>query len=384
MVGRIEDTCHELGLVTPAEESRHVRLNHHFLLGHGLALNEPVVHVLRGGNAHEAPRGEALGQRELNGNAPLCVGGQSRIEEGRLVQVLAHLHSLAVVLWFIFAGNVFCHYVFLHHGTLLYCHRHGSHHHVVCSGATCTSRSGIAHHGIIIESISVITIPPIGHVQRTKAVKVEAAELHLLHLPWCPVELCAGPQASPRRGTPVSRWCGNIHIRRKAPVVPIELVERLVVHGGHELCVSRCAVRVGHGEPPLLLLTRRQSVAEGLPLQGQLLVGQRALNGSLVGIELTVLHPGKGEQQAVAILLLVGELTVPEGIALVEGPPLNDFIAGKDAIDGVHVSIAGAHLYGDRASVEGEVRRTGVEPVFGVGAGHGVVKGEDGEGLVER
>ena len=55
------------------------------------------------------------------------------------------------------------------------------------------------------------------------------------------------------------------------------LVEAFVVERRHKLGIGRFAVGSIDGQSPLLLLSRRQTVAERLPCQRQLLVGQRAL-----------------------------------------------------------------------------------------------------------
>ena len=82
------------GLVALTQESRHVRLNHHVLAGHGLVAERAVHHVARVGHGHESPGGEALGQREAQGHLAVGIGGQLGVEEGRLLQVLAHLYGL--------------------------------------------------------------------------------------------------------------------------------------------------------------------------------------------------------------------------------------------------------------------------------------------------
>ena len=92
MLRHIEHTGRDGGLVAHAKEARHVWLYHHIFLGNGLAVQESVHHVLRMGNAQEAPGGEALRQGEPDTDKPCAVGQQLRIEESRFLQVLAHLH----------------------------------------------------------------------------------------------------------------------------------------------------------------------------------------------------------------------------------------------------------------------------------------------------
>ena len=162
------------------------------------------------------------------------------------------------------------------------------------------------------------------------------------------------------------------------------LVEALVVERGREQCVGRLAVGRGHRQAPLLLLAGRQPVAEGLPLQRQPLVGQRALYLGRVGVALALLHPGEGQQQAVAVLLLVGQLAVDELVCAVNGATLDDALAADDAVDDVDILGRRAHLDGDGAAVAGEHVVRLVEPVVGLGGRPLVVEGEDDELLLQR
>ena len=345
MVRGIEDTCHQLRLVAHAEESRHVGLNHHFLLCHSLSADESAVHILCRCNTHEAPCGQALWQRKLDGDASLAVRCQRGIEEGRLVQVLTHLDAtLLVGCRLVFVGRRRRLYrPFLYHR--LCCHRHHN-------GASVFGHDGIARqpalgctvaHDNFIHSILIV----VGEAQESPTGIVEVAEFHVLHLERFPQVLGPSIEATPTGASPEGVRRRYIYIRCKRPVVAIELFERLVVHRRHELCVCRRAVRVRHHEFPLFLLTRCQTVAEGFPAQRELLVGHRALDGRFVRIELAVLYPRKGEQQARAVRFLVGELLVPEGVALVHGTTLYDGVTRNDAIHHVHVVGAGAYLYSD-------------------------------------
>ena len=90
----VEDAGRDGGLVALADEARHVGLYHHVLLGHGLALQVAVAHILRMRQAHEAPGGQALRQGELQADDTVLVGRQLRVEECCLVEVLAQLHLL--------------------------------------------------------------------------------------------------------------------------------------------------------------------------------------------------------------------------------------------------------------------------------------------------
>ena len=92
LVAHVHHAGADASLIVLAQEARHVRLNHHVLAGYGFVADLSVHHVLRVGDAHEAPRGEALGQRELQRHGAGGIGDELRHEECRLLQVLAHLH----------------------------------------------------------------------------------------------------------------------------------------------------------------------------------------------------------------------------------------------------------------------------------------------------
>ena len=92
LVAHVHHAGADGALVVLAQEARHVRLNHHVLAGYGFVADLSVHHVLRVGDAHEAPRGKALGQREFQRHGAGGIGDELRHEERRLLQVLAHLH----------------------------------------------------------------------------------------------------------------------------------------------------------------------------------------------------------------------------------------------------------------------------------------------------
>ena len=131
----------------------------------------------------------------------------------------------------------------------------------------------------------------------------------------------------------------------------LQLVETLVIERRHQLGVSRLTLRIEYGERPLLLLSGCQTVAEGGPLQFQFLVGQRSFDMGGMGIALALLHPGKGKQQTVLVVILIGKLTVDQLIVAVDRSALNDLLTGKEAIDDMHVGGRRADLDGDGLAV---------------------------------
>ena len=116
-----------------------------------------------------------------------------------------------------------------------------------------------------------------------------------------------------------------------------QLVEALVVEHRHQLCIGRLAVGSHDGERPLLLLSRCEPVAEGVPRQFQLLVGQWPPYGGLMGVAAVLLHPCEGEQDTVAPLLLVFQFAVDKLVAPVHSTLLDALLSGEDAVDDMYV-----------------------------------------------
>ena len=88
------------------------------------------------------------------------------------------------------------------------------------------------------------------------------------------------------------------------------LVKTLIVEHSHERSISWRSVRIRNLQLPLLLLSRCQTVTEGLPRQIQTFVWHRTTDGMLVHVTLAVLYPGISDKYAV---LLIGELTINQG-----------------------------------------------------------------------
>ena len=98
LLTRVEDAGRELALVALSHEARHIGLNHHVLLRDDLTFEGSVAHILIGSECHKAPSSNTFGQRELHRNIAILVGDELWIEEGGLVQVLAHLGRFLVAL----------------------------------------------------------------------------------------------------------------------------------------------------------------------------------------------------------------------------------------------------------------------------------------------
>ena len=83
------------GLVAYTDETRHIGLHHHLLCSNDLAPDDAAEHISRMGHTYETPRGETARQGKREAHRTILVSEQSRIEERRLVEILAHLHFLS-------------------------------------------------------------------------------------------------------------------------------------------------------------------------------------------------------------------------------------------------------------------------------------------------
>ena len=116
-----------------------------------------------------------------------------------------------------------------------------------------------------------------------------------------------------------------------------QLIQTLVVECGHQVGIHGLAVGILDGQRPLFLLSWRQTVAEGGPLQLQFLVGHGALNLGDVGVALAVLHPCIGHQQTVFVFFFIGKLAVYQLVAALHSALLYQLFAREDAVNDMHI-----------------------------------------------
>ena len=345
-------------------------MDHHILLGDRQSFDGAVAQILRMGETEQAPRGETLWQRELQSDRSISRRGELGIEEGSLVQVLSHLHR-TLFLWGLSGGVgsliIDCNRFLFRH----FCHRHHRHrliHHHSCSLAHLHAGT---HHSPSGEIMSVI--------RHGIDIVVEDTEHQLTFIAVLPVVGGTGRHLITGGERPTTGRHRQVVIRHQRPLMCLQLVETLVIERRHQLGVSRLTLRIEYGECPLLLLTGCQTVAEGGPLQFQFLVGQRSFDMGGMGIALALLHPGKGKQQTVLVVILIGKLTVDQLVVAVDRSALNDLLTGKEAIDDMHVGGRRADLDGDGLAVGRELRGGLIEPVIGRGGWCGVVETEHHE-----
>ena len=161
------------------------------------------------------------------------------------------------------------------------------------------------------------------------------------------------------------------------------LVKRLVIEHTHQLRLGWLAVRGGNLQRPLLLLSRGQTVAEGLPGDIQFLLRQRTGDAHHSGIALALLHETIVQYDARRIFLLVGERQGHDTVAQLPGAFLQQFVAGDDGIYNVRSVLRRAHLDIDRLAITREGLRRLIIPFGGWLHRMGILHAEKGELLLQ-
>ena len=380
--GSVEDAGRQPGLIADTDEARHTRLYHDVLLGHRLGVDAAKQHIGGMGDTHEAPCRQALGQGELQHDRTVLVGGQRRIAESRLVQVLAQLHLLGGVrrLFFVALHAIAHHHLFLlsHGGYRRDCVGYHLLGFQELDSAIAGRNRHAAYTGAGAADVNVM--PAIIRIDAA----VERAVLQDRHRSLAERLQRHAVDAVPCAPIPEGMRLWQCADRAERPTVGIQGIEALVVEHGHQRGVGRRAVGLSHLQAPLFLLAGHQPVAEGLPRQLQLLVGHGAAQEALVLVAHAVLHPGVCDEQSVAVFFFIGKLAVDERTALLHGTALNQRVTGKEPIDDVHIGIRRAYLHGDGCTVGRELVVRHVVPVVGRGGGHLVAKCKDHERHVER
>ena len=127
-------------------------------------------------------------------------------------------------------------------------------------------------------------------------------------------------------------------------MVRINLVEALIVEHSHERGISGCTVRLRYLQFPFFLLSRCQTVTERLPRRLQPLVRHRTCNGLLMHVAYAVLHPSEGQEQTIAILFLIGKLTINQRGIFFHAATLQHLVATENRVDDMQIRIAGTYL----------------------------------------
>ena len=182
---------------------------------------------------------------------------------------------------------------------------------------------------------------------------------------------------------PVAVWQTLIEAQGEIPGMRGYLVERLVIEYAHQLRLGWLAVRGGNPQRPLLLLSRGQTVAEGLPGDIQFLLRQRTGDAHHSGIALALLHETIVQYDARRIFLLVGERQGHDTVAQLPGAFLQQFVAGDDGIYDVRSVLRRAHLDIDRLAITREGLRRLIIPFGGWLHRMGILHAEKGELLLQ-
>ena len=94
----------------------------------------------------------------------------------------------------------------------------------------------------------------------------------------------------------------------EVPIMHGELIQTLVEHRCHELCIGRCTVGIGDIQCPLLFLSWSKQIAERHPLHLQLLVRKRSFYNRRMGIDISFFYPRIIQTQSGTIFFLILEL----------------------------------------------------------------------------
>ena len=182
---------------------------------------------------------------------------------------------------------------------------------------------------------------------------------------------------------PVAVWQTLIEAQGEIPGMRGYLVERLVIEYAHQLRLGWFAIRGGNLQRPLLLLSRGQTVAEGLPGDIQFLLRQRTGDAHHSGIALALLHETIVQYDARRIFLLVGERQSHDAVAQLPGALLQQFVAGDDGIYDVRSVLRRAHLDIDRLAITRESLRRLIIPFGSWLHRMGILHAEKGEFLLQ-
>ena len=327
---------------------------HQIFMCYGFSLKGTIQHIGSIGDTHEAPGRQTLRQGERQRDTASLVGRHGRIAEGGLIKVLAECHLVSICIIRIVAGDILgfnrlgllcsnhCH---LRNGSLIgYCKAY-----ISCCRLSQHDVATSTHHNVTmiigIDAIVKMAEQQVGHMLIAEGLGTTAAH------------------ATPRIPTPRGRGQRQVDRRSKHPLMGRYGIQAMIIENSHQTGIGRRAVRSADGHAPRLLLTRRQAVAERLPRQLQLFVGHRPLDGRLMAIAHTVLHPCEGDEQAIAVGFLIGQLAVNQLPTLLDGTALQLLFTGKDTIDDMEVGVGRAHLYGDGSLVGRELLVRHIEPV---------------------
>ena len=182
---------------------------------------------------------------------------------------------------------------------------------------------------------------------------------------------------------PVAVWQTLIEAQGEIPGMRGYLVERLVIEYAHQLRLGWLAVRGGNLQRPLLLLTRGQTVAEGLPGDVQFLLRQRTGDAHHSGIALALLHETIVQYDARRIFLLVGERQSHDAVAQLPGALLQQFVAGDDGIYDMCSVLRRAHLNIDWLAITRKSLRRLIIPFGSWLHRMGILHAEKGELLLQ-
>ena len=108
----------------------------------------------------------------------------------------------------------------------------------------------------------------------------------------------------------------NVSIKKQTeiPFVRSKIIQRSIIHGGQQLCISRCSIRISHLQGPRFLTSRLKFVTESRPLQLQFLIRLRFLDSEILMIKLAILDECHRYHDTISIFFLIIKIQAKQGI----------------------------------------------------------------------
>ena len=191
---------------------------------------------------------------------------------------------------------------------------------------------------------------------------VEVAEAEVVYIVGPIVLITIESDGRPARGIPLRRQHAGGKVEGEVPVVGIDGVKTLVVHGSQQLCFCRLSLGVGHLQCPCLFLSGHEFIAESLPRQMELLVGLGTGEHIIVGVAFAVLDPGQSQCESIAVLRFVLNLFGLHLIAECGLSLLDDLVRSKDGVEDMDILVGTTYLKID-GTAHGELAGGEIVPV---------------------
>ena len=128
-------------------------------------------------------------------------------------------------------------------------------------------------------------------------------------------------------------------------------IQRSIIHGGQQFCISRCSIRISHLQGPRFLTSRLKFVTESCPLQLQFLIRLRLLDSEIPMIKLAILDECHRYHDAISVFFLIIKIHAKQGIRQCYLFTLESFITRKYVIEYDYVLFFSAEIKRSRESI---------------------------------